>query len=100
MAHILILLALLHASQAADVHDFSKAKEQEANACLPCHSLRIVHSKRLSKETWIRELDKMERWGATIEDREALLNYLSEVYGTQNAPAPPPLSEDGTGKKK
>ena len=100
MGHILILLVLLNAPQVAGGRDFSKAKQQETDSCLPCHSLRIVHSQRLSKETWIRELDKMERWGAIIQERDALLNYLSEAFGTENPPAPPPLSQDGTGIKK
>jgi hypothetical protein len=96
MIRLLILLALLNPPLAAEDRDYSIAKRQESYSCLSCHSLRIIHSQRLSKQAWIRELNKMESWGALIQEREALLDYLSDQFGVNTPPSPPPLSQDGT----
>jgi hypothetical protein len=69
---------------------------EEQRACMPCHSLRLVESQRLSGAAWGKELDKMERWGAVIKDRQALLEYLSQEY-PETKPLPrPERSGDGT----
>ena len=58
-----------------------KGKAEEKRSCFGCHGLRIVHSQRLSRATWERELDKMVRWGADIKERPALLDYLAANFG-------------------
>lgn len=73
-----------------------RGKAAEAGACLACHGLKIIHAQRLSKAAWGRELDKMERWGAMIADREALLEYLAESFGPDRPPAVPQLTGDGS----
>jgi mono/diheme cytochrome c family protein len=83
---------LLSAHQAT----LEAGKAEEANSCVACHGLKIIHNQRLSKSGWERELDKMQRWGATIENRRALLEYLTTSFG-DNKPAPAPeLTGDGT----
>jgi mono/diheme cytochrome c family protein len=80
----------------ADQATLEKGKAEEASSCVACHGLKIIHNQRLSKSAWDRELDKMQRWGATIENRGALLEYLTTNFG-DNKPAPPPeLTGDGT----
>jgi mono/diheme cytochrome c family protein len=94
------LAALLTAAAAgADQATLDRGQKEEARSCLPCHSLRIVHSQRLSRAAWNRELDKMTGWGAKIAERDALLEYLAANYGDDKAPPPPTISQDGAGKK-
>lgn len=99
MKTIALAVALASAALAADQATLDRGKQEEARACVPCHSLRIVHSQRLPRATWNRELDKMTGWGTKISDREALLEYLSANFGDDKAPPAPELSLDGTAKK-
>lgn len=83
--------ALGAAPQAAE-----HGKQEEQRACVPCHSLRLVESQRLSAAAWGKELDKMERWGAVIKDRQVLLDYLSQEYPDTKPVPRPERSGDGT----
>jgi hypothetical protein len=91
------LLGLATASglQAADAAVIEKGRAEEKRSCLPCHSLRIIHSQRLSRAVWERELDKMVKWGAVIKEREALLEYLVANFGDDKPIPSPPKSGDG-----
>lgn len=73
------------------------AKRAEQAGCLPCHSLRLVRSQRLSRAAWDRELTKMAGWGWTSkpEERAALLEYLVANFGDDKPVAPPERSGDG-----
>jgi hypothetical protein len=93
-----ILLAGL--ALAADQATLDRGQKEEGRACLPCHSLRLIHSQRLSRATWNKELDKMVGWGTKIQDRDALLEYLVASFGDDKPASPPAISEDGAGKKK
>jgi len=57
-------------------------------ACMECHDAGIIEQQRLSKATWTKEVDKMVKWGALVDpkDRDALIDYLSENFGTEKAP--------------
>jgi hypothetical protein len=76
--------------------DVAAAKKAEQRECTACHSLRLIHSQRLSKATWGKELDKMAGWGAPIKERELLLNYLSAEYSDAKPVPNDPLSSDGS----
>lgn len=69
-------------------------RAEEARACTPCHSLAIVHSQRLSRTAWTKEIDKMAGWGAQIDHRQELLDYLADEYGESKPRAEPQLSSD------
>jgi len=86
-----VILALLVAASAwcADQAVLDRGKKDEAAACTPCHSLRLIHSQRLSRAGWTKELDKMAGWGTKMTDREALLEYLVANYG-DDKPLPKP----------
>jgi hypothetical protein len=58
----------------------------EQTSCLPCHSLRLIESQRLSKAAWQKEVDKMIGWGAVVSDRQVLIDYLAEHYSNTQAP--------------
>lgn len=51
-------------------------------ACLTCHEDDLIESQRLTRAGWVREVDKMIRWGADVAptDRDALVDYLSARY--------------------
>ena len=51
-------------AKAQDGGDAGRKAEQ--TSCLPCHSLRLVESQRLSAAAWQKEVDKMIGWGAVV----------------------------------
>ena len=73
-----------------------EGKAEETNSCVACHGLKIIHDQRLSKSAWDRELDKMQRWGANIQNRRALLEYLTANFGDDKPVPVPKLTDDGT----
>ena len=95
----LLLLAFAFAAAAADQATIETGLKEEQRTCLPCHSLRIIHTNRLSRAGWSRELDKMAGWGTKYADREALLEYLVATYGDDKAVSPPEMSADGRAKR-
>lgn len=51
-------------------------------ACLTCHEGDLVEAQRLSRAGWVRSVDKMIRWGATVapDEKDALVDYLAARY--------------------
>jgi mono/diheme cytochrome c family protein len=99
LAALLAAAALSTAGWSADQATLDLGKKEEQQSCVPCHSLRLIHSQRLSRAAWGRELDKMTGWGTEIRDRDALLEYLSANYGDDKPIPAPAVSQDGTAKK-
>src|SRR5687767_2050339 len=91
----ILLLFCVSALWAADPAVLEKGKAEEQRACVACHGLRIVHSQRLSRGVWERELDKMAKWGTVIKEREALLEYLVANFGDDKPVPVPPRALDG-----
>ena len=89
MKTIAIPVVLAAAAWCADPAVVERGKKEEARACVACHSLRLIHSQRLSRATWTKELDKMAGWGTKMTDRDALLEYLVANYG-DDKPLPKP----------
>ena len=58
-------------------------KERAETACLTCHEARIIVQQRLTKAAWVKEVDKMTKWGAEVDpkDRDALIDYFSANFG-------------------
>ena len=90
-----IFLFLASALWSADQATLEKGQKEEQRQCLACHSLRIIHSQRLSRAAWTRELDKMAGWGTKYTDREALLEYLLANFGDDKPLPQPAMSQDG-----
>ena len=86
------------AAGAADQATIAQGQKEEQRTCTPCHSLRIIHTNRLSRAGWNRELDKMAGWGTKYTDRDAILEYLVATYGDDKPVAPPEMSADGRAK--
>jgi mono/diheme cytochrome c family protein len=95
----LILLVLAATAGAADQATIEKGQKEEQQTCVPCHSLRIIHSNRLSRAAWNREVDKMGGWGTKYSDRDAILEYLVATFGDDKPVTPPDMTGDGTTKK-
>jgi len=79
------------------------AKGKAEAACLTCHEARIIVQQRLSKATWAKEVDKMAKWGAEVDpkDRDALIEYLSANFGSdQPAYAAPRSASESNSKTK
>ena len=88
-------LALAIMAFAADQATIDRGRKEEQRTCLPCHSLRLIHSQRLSRAAWTKELDKMAGWGTKYQDRDALLEYLVATYGDDKPAIPAGLSLNG-----
>ena len=95
MMRLLLALTIAAAAWGADEATLEEGRKEEQRACLPCHSLRLIHSQRLSRAAWGRELDKMAGWGTKITERDALLEYLVASYGDDKPVTPPVVSGDG-----
>jgi cytochrome c5 len=88
---ILLLLSASFGESAAD--DKSEAgKKALEQSCQLCHSLRLVESQRLSAAAWQKEVDKMIGWGTAVQDRQVLIDYLSQHYSNTMPPANPVMS--------
>jgi len=99
MRRMLWLTAVLTAPVlCADKALVELGQKEEARSCVACHSLRIVHSQRLAKAAWNRELDKMAGWGATITNRDALVEYLVTNFGDDKVPPAPEMTRAGNEK--
>ena len=85
------------AAAAADQATLDQGRKMEQTTCIPCHSVRIIESQRLSRAAWDRELTKMTGWGWTAkpEERAVVLEYLIANFGDDKQPAPPEKSADG-----
>ena len=58
-------------------------------ACTQCHGLQMVAKTRNGPGGWRETVDKMINWGAqlrTVEERDALVAFLTSTYGPGNEP--------------
>lgn len=92
-------LLIAGAAWSADQATLDRGQKEEQRQCVACHSLRLIHSQRLARPAWTRELDKMAGWGTKYTDRDALLEYLVATYGNDKPLPEPAISEDGRAKK-
>lgn len=60
----------------------ARGKEIFESRCLLCHESDLVVAQRLSRPGWVREVDKMVRWGAVVKDdeKDPLVDYLFKNY--------------------
>jgi hypothetical protein len=59
----------------------ASGEQQLQRSCTACHRLDVVQAQRLERWEWSRELDKMTSMGAKIQNRKALLDYLTRQFG-------------------
>jgi cytochrome c5 len=60
----------------------ARGKEIYEARCLNCHEADLIVAQRLSRPGWVREVEKMVRWGAVVKDdeKDALVDYLFKHY--------------------
>jgi cytochrome c1 len=70
----------------AAVPSEERGKQIFENKCLNCHEADLVKQQRLARAGWVREVEKMVRWGANVKDEEkdALVDYLFKNYGPRS----------------
>ena len=89
----LVLLALTSAGWlgrvAASPQDLPAGKGVEIarNRCLNCHEADLIVAQKLSRAGWVREVEKMVRWGAVVKDDEK--DVLVDYFAAQFAPYRP-----------
>jgi cytochrome c5 len=88
-AAVVLAVAIATLSSPAQPQDSKRANATEIlnNKCLVCHEIDLITQQRLSRSGWTREVDKMIRWGASINDaeKEPLLDYLAANFPAQAA---------------
>jgi mono/diheme cytochrome c family protein len=54
-------------------------------ACLGCHGTDLVEQQRLSRTGWLREVEKMMRWGAAVpaDEKDPLVDHLAARFGVR-----------------
>jgi cytochrome c5 len=59
-----------------------KGVELARDKCVTCHEADLIIAQRLSKQGWTREVEKMIRWGAVVNDteKETLVEYFSAAF--------------------
>lgn len=76
---------LFHAgrNQASPAQDLPNGTgiELVRERCLLCHEADLIVQQRLSRAGWVREVEKMIRWGtvATDAEKEVIVNYLARA---------------------
>ncbi len=62
--------------------------------CLTCHGDDLIQQQRLNKAGWTREVEKMMRWGAAVNDadKDHLIEYLAANYPQRPFSKEPPAA--------
>lgn len=58
------------------------AQGKVLTSCTECHDASIILQQRLSKAAWMKEVDKMTKWGAVVDpaERDSFIDYLSSNF--------------------
>lgn len=86
------LLALgIGASPAAAVDDLPAGPGVDLvrDKCLLCHEADLIVQQRLAKPGWVREVDKMIRWGSVLTEAEknTVVDYLALSFPQRKSSA-------------
>lgn len=68
---------------AAAASSVTRGKDVYEAQCLLCHEADVIVAQRLTRPGWVREVEKMVRWGAVVKDdqKDALVDYLFQNHG-------------------
>jgi competence ComEA-like helix-hairpin-helix protein len=87
-----VIVLLLAASTSLTTLPPGKGKPIVQRACVGCHALKVVTSKRATQEQWSALVDQMVTRGADLNDDEieVVIAYLSNNFGpsSSNGSAP------------
>jgi cytochrome c5 len=96
---------LMSANTRAAWQDLPEGKgvELARDKCVTCHEADVIVAQRLSRQGWTREVDKMIRWGAVVNDaeKEILIDYFAARFKPGSGPssANAPAAGDEPGRK-
>ena len=86
----MVLTTLVYLALAANVPSLppGKGKAIVQRDCVGCHALKVVTSKRATREQWSALVDQMVSRGADVPDEEieTVVDYLNKNFGTKKAP--------------
>jgi mono/diheme cytochrome c family protein len=73
------------ASHASDAAAIDAGQATFKRACSGCHGVDLVEQQRLSRPGWVREVEKMMRWGADVPatEKDPLVDLLAARYGVR-----------------
>lgn len=96
-----VCVAVSVAAQAPETLPAGEGREVVRTKCLTCHDAELIVQQRLTRPGWVRELEKMERWGAvlTAGERATAADYLAQHFpqrGRASAAAAPAPAAPGT----
>ena len=85
----LVIFLFLAASPHATTLPPGKGKVIVQRTCTSCHALKVVTTKRASKEQWSTLVDQMMSKGADLEDDEVdiVVDYLAKNFSRAKGPA-------------
>jgi mono/diheme cytochrome c family protein len=69
-------------------------------ACIGCHALKVVSSKRATKKEWASVVDQMISRGAEVDDDEVetLIKYLSKNFPAADKNSSPSADQKANSK--
>ena len=85
----LVLLIAAPAARAQDLPAGGPGRDAVVKRCISCHEADLIVQQRLSRTGWQRSLEKMMRWGATVdaEERDPMLDYLAAHFAPRPVPS-------------
>lgn len=74
--------AVVTAATAAGTSASAAGEAVFTRSCLTCHGRDLTEGQRLTTTGWTREVEKMMRWGAQVDeaDKAALVAWLAATY--------------------
>ena len=89
----MVLTTLVYLAFAANVSSLppGKGKAIVQRDCAGCHALKVITSKRATREQWSTLVDQMVSRGADVPDEEieTVVEYLNKNFGATKKPAVP-----------
>jgi len=84
-----VLVLYLAASTAVRPLPPGKGKNIVQRACSHCHALKVVTSKRATRDQWAALVDQMVSRGAELDDDEidVVVDYLAKNFAAAKTPA-------------
>ena len=89
LATTFLLLATAPAATAAKSLPPGKGKAIVERTCASCHAIKVVTTKKASKDQWATIVDQMLSKGADLNDDEVeiVVDYLGKNFGAAKTPA-------------
>lgn len=103
LALLLLLVGTGLRSVTASKQDLPDGKGADIarNRCLNCHEADLIVAQKLSRAGWVREVEKMVRWGAVVKDdeKDTLVDYFAARFAPRPAASPAAASNEARGKE-